>query len=261
MWQNDVMDSGAEGGLKTRTAPAAVRSVSPEELELWRRYRGKCDVAARDSLVQRHLPLVHYLANQLARRTRLRNSIPDLVSAGSIGLLHAVERFDPSRGYLFSTFAARRIRGAMLDEVRSESIMSRGTATKARMIGQARARVEGRLGRSAREADMVLELGLEVGEYRTWEREAQQVEVTLEVDVPARQGADSVESTDRSAWLADAIRQLPENERKVLALTFYEDLPGREIANILGVTESRVSQIKTKALQRLRTGFDAKGSN
>lgn len=226
--------------------------MSTEEQELWRRYRQEFDEDARDGLVQYHMPFVYYLAGQMRRRTGRRVDIDDLVSAGALGLLHAVERFDPSRGFVFSTFATRRIRGAMLDEVRRSSLVKRGATLKARRIGEARTRVENRLGRAAREREIVAELGVDAGEFRSWEREALRLEVPLHDALVDSAYLPGDMEPDRVVWLTEAIRELPATEQKVIALSYYEGLAGRAIAGNIGVTESRVSQIKKRAVERLR---------
>lgn len=226
--------------------------MTTEELELWQRYRGQFDQEARDGLVQYHMPFVHYLARQMSRRSGMRVELDDLVSAGALGLLHAVERFEPSRGFVFSTFAARRISGAMLDEIRSSSLVKRTGTRHARKIVTARARVESRLCRPAREQEIVAELGVDVGEFRSWERDAFRVEVQLNDEISDSGYLAGERDSDRAVWLSEAIRELPATERKVLALTYYEGLPGREIAGSIGLTESRVSQIKKRAVERLR---------
>ena len=226
--------------------------MNAEEQELWRRYRQEFDEDARDGLVRYHMPFVYYLAGQMGRRTGRRVEIDDLVSAGALGLLHAVERFDPSRGFVFSTFATRRIRGAMLDEVRRSSLVKRGGSLKARRIGEARTRVENRLGRAAREREIVTELGVDAGEFRSWERDALRLEVPLHNDLVDSAYVPGDMEPDRVVWLTEAIRELPATEQKVIALSYYEGLAGRAIAGNIGVTESRVSQIKKRAVERLR---------
>ncbi|HTO73196.1 MAG TPA: sigma-70 family RNA polymerase sigma factor [Gemmatimonadales bacterium] len=220
--------------------------MSNEERELWQRFRQQGDLAARARLVERHLGLVHHMARAVEKRTGADRD--DLISAGSVGLLQAVERFDPERGHHFSTFALRRIRGAMLDEMRRLAPVSRRALTTRRRMTAARDRLEGRLGRPARAAEVALELGVEKKDYLAWEVDTNRTATALPADMPAPEPIEG----ETPAWLVEALTRLPPRERKVISLRYGEELNDRAIGEVLGVTESRVSQIRNKALSRLR---------
>lgn len=220
--------------------------MSHDERELWQRLRLHGDLAARDRLVERHLGLVWHAARLVERRTGTDRD--DLVGAGSLGLLQAVERFDPERGHRFSTFALRRIHGAMLDELRRLAPASRSASQTRRRMAAARDRLEGRLGRPARAAEVALELGVEARRYLAWERDAHRTIAALPADIPAPEP----EEAEAPAWLVEALGQLPPRERMVISLSYGEELKGSAIAEVLGVTESRVSQLRTRALASLR---------
>jgi RNA polymerase sigma factor for flagellar operon FliA len=221
--------------------------MSADERELWR-LKEQGDGEARNRLIESYMPLVYYLAH---RRRRLTGSeLNELVSAGAVGLLHAVEHFDPGLGYKFSTYATRRIDGAMLDQLRQQAPFSRSTALVRRKIAAARTQVEGRVGRRAKEQEVVKELGVDPTQYRAWERECVRAEVALsdQLEAPA---TDEDRDHD-SDWVRGAVGRLRPSQQKVIALAYFEGLSGKEIALILGVSESRVSQLRARALAQLK---------
>jgi len=237
---------------------------------LWLRYRGTGDPAARSQLLDRYLGLVHHVARQVAARVSDMVEVDDLVSAGTLGLVQALESFDLSRGLAFSTFAMRRIRGSILDELRSRDWVPRSVRSKGRQLATAVAQLEGRLGRAPEPQEVATVLSLDLETYWRWREEVDgAVLVSLDGSVTLEQAeANSLEETLRDpnapvpgeqlaqeetvAGLKLAIGMLPPKERTVLALYYYEELNLRQIAEVLHVTESRVSQIRTQALKRLR---------
>lgn len=221
--------------------------MNADELELWRlKQQGDCD--ARNRLIESYMPLVYYLAH---RRRRLTGSeLNELVSAGALGLLRAVERFDPDMGFKFSTYATRRIDGAMLDQLRQQAPVPRSMALVRRKIAAARTQVESRVGRRAKEQEVVRELGVEPTQYRVWERDCVRAEVALSDQLEA---PPVDESLDHDAdWVYGALGRLRPSHQKVIALAYFEGLSGKEIAQILGVSESRVSQLRARALAQLK---------
>jgi len=235
---------------------------------LWARYRSTGDQAARSELLERYLGLVHHVAREISVRTPAVE-LDELVSIGTIGLVLALDRFDLSRGLAFSTYAVRRIRGAILDDLRSRDWMPRSARVKARRLTTAVAELQARLGREARPREVAASLDISLETYWEWrgvqqggmttsldgnagdERQGFTLEETLEnpeAPVPDQQLQD-VERADR---LKAAIAALPEKERIVLSLYYYEELNLRQIAEVLHVTESRVSQIRSRALKWLR---------
>jgi RNA polymerase sigma factor for flagellar operon FliA len=223
------------------------------------------------ALTHQHIGLVHHVARQLARRLHDKVEVDELVSAGAIGLMQAAASYEPSRGLTFSTYAVPRIRGSMLDELRRHDHMSRGARRKARAIASARESLVHRFGREPRAAEVAAELNVGVETLRQWELDVEcAVEVSL--DVAPRALREDGELTaaaaiaddrgptpderlgheQRVALLAIAIRSLRPQERTVLALYFYEELTLQEIAHVLGLSASRISQIRGEALGKLR---------
>lgn len=232
---------------------------------LWRRWRDAGDLDARRELLGRYLGLVHHAAREVAPRVRDAVSLDELVSAGSIGLLQSMEGFDIDRGLAFSTFAMRRIRGAILDELRSRDPLSRTDRAHARQLDAATTELEQRHGRPATAAEVADFLGVDGDTVHRWrERTASAGPVSLEGEPGGRVLADRlgddggdvmhglVELDERNGVLREALDALPHRERLVLTRSYLEERPLREIAEELGVTESRVCQLRSQGLARLR---------
>ena len=237
---------------------------------LWTRYRSTGDVDARAQLLDRYLGLVHHVAREVGARTTAVE-LDDLVSAGTLGLVRALESFDLSRGLAFSTYAVRRIRGAILDDLRSRDWTPRSVRVKGRKLAAAAAALQATLGRAPEPAEMATALGIGLETYFKWKsmvdggitvpfdqsagtgmRDGLSLEETV-ADEEAPLPGEALEREERFEGLREAIAMLPEKERTVLALYYYEELNLRQIAEVLHVTESRISQIRTAALRRLRT--------
>jgi len=227
-------------------------------------------------LTEQHVGLVHHVARQLARRLHDRVDLQELVSAGAVGLMQAAASYEPARGLTFSTYAVPRIRGSMLDELRRHDCMSRGARRKARSIAAARDALLHRLGREPRASEVAVELNVSPETLRQWECDIDgAIEVSLDVapralrdegqvttagaiaDESAPSIDDRLAHEERIALVADAIRGLRAQERTVLALYFYEELTLQEIARVLGLSASRISQIRGEALAKLRTRLRA----
>jgi RNA polymerase sigma factor for flagellar operon FliA len=235
---------------------------------LWRRFRAGGDPDARAELLERYIGLVHHHAREVTQRAR-ELELDELVSAGTIGLVQALHGFDPGRGLAFSTYAMPRIRGAMLDELRRHDRLPRSVRVRSRRLEEARATLQQRLGRAPEPREIAAELGVDLDTYWRWVDEAH-ARVPLALEAPG--GADAGEGTlaetvadpaapepgarlvEQERWtrLRESLAALPERERMVLALYFYEELNLRQIGEVLHITESRVSQIRTRALRRLR---------
>ncbi len=236
---------------------------------LWDRYRATGDAQARAQLLDRYLGLVHHVAREVAQRAPMAE-LDDLVSAGTLGLVRALDSFDRSRGLAFSTYAVRRIRGAILDDLRSRDWIPRSVRVKGRRITAAVAELERRLGRVPEPREVATALGIPLETYWEWRNAieggalvplggtvsaSRQGTLTLEEtldDPDAPLPGQDVEHEEEVDHLRAAIKGLPEKERLVLALYYYEEMNLRQIAEVLHVTESRVSQIRTQALRRLR---------
>lgn len=232
---------------------------------LWRRWRDAGDQDARRELLGRYLGLVHHAAREVAPRVRDAVSLEELVSAGSLGLLQSMDGFDIDRGLAFSTFAMRRIRGAILDELRARDPLSRTDRAHARQLDGASAALEQRFGRAATLQEIAAHIGIDGETIHRWrERTSSAGPVSLEGEPGARVLADrlgdeagdvvhgQVELAERNGTLRAALAGLPQRERLVLSRSYLEERPLREIAEELGVTESRVCQLRSQGLARLR---------
>jgi RNA polymerase sigma factor for flagellar operon FliA len=224
----------------------------------------------RERVLNEHLGLVHYIARQVQRGLSAEADFDELVSAGTLGLMSAHDSFEPERGLAFSTFAAPRIRGAILDELRRQDHVPRSVRRKARELSRAREALGSALGREPTERELAEHLGVELQVLWQWEADVNAAS-QLSLDQPRGEEGESdfspatlmprstgptVEdqlTQERELELMrDAILELKDQERTVLTLYYFEDLRLHEIATVLGLTESRVSQIRSKALSRLR---------
>jgi len=235
-------------------------------------WSGVRDKEERFELIARHAPLVKFLANRIALRLPPSVSIDDLISAGIIGLLDAIEKFDPSKGVQLKTYAEFRIKGAILDELRGMDWIPRSVRKKVREIEQAMMAVERKLGRPAEDSEIAEEMGVDLDTYFDMLKKARGIEL-LSLDEYMEGHGDNVESKrsyknvirggydavdhivtqELKEVVADRIRGLPKNEQIVVSLYYYDGLTLREIGEVLGLTESRISQIHTKTVIKLRT--------
>lgn len=224
------------------------------------------------NLTEQHVGLVHHVARQLARRLHDKVDLDELVSAGAIGLMQAAASYEPARGLTFSTYAVPRIRGSMLDELRRHDYMSRGARRKSRAIMSAREALMHRLGREPLAMEVAAELKVTTDTFRNWEMEVDgSGEISLDVapralredgeataaaaipDERAQDVDERIGHEERITLLGIAIRCLRQQERTVLALYFYEELTLQEIAQVVGLSASRISQIRSEALAKLRS--------
>lgn len=242
------------------------------EQELWQEYFRTRSKAAREALILKYAPLVKYVAGRVAIGLPPNVDTDDLVSFGIFGLIDALEKYDPSKGIKFETYAIARIRGAILDGLRSNDWVPRSVRQKARELERVCAELEHRLGRSATDAEICAAMNLTMEQFHEllaevscttltsldelWfvhgnEEESVRV-MDLVRDAESNDPIRLMEIEDLKRELAEAIAKLPERERLVVALYYYEGLTLKEIGEILEVSESRVSQIHTKAILRLR---------
>lgn len=224
------------------------------------------------ALTSQHVGLVHHVARQLSRRLHDKVDLDELVSAGSVGLMQAAASYEPARGLTFSTYAVPRIRGSMLDELRRHDHMSRGARRKARAIAAAREALTRQLSREPKSAELAAELKLSPAVLREWEADVDSAgELSLDVaprslreesrvtaaaaiaDERVSNVDERIGQEERVALLGIAIRCLRPQEQTVLSLYFYEELTLQEIAHVLGLSASRISQIRAEALAKLRT--------
>jgi RNA polymerase sigma factor for flagellar operon FliA len=233
--------------------------MTDAERKEWRDYQRTGEVSARNRLVERHLPLVHHFARRLESRIGSALELEDLVSAGTVGLLGAVRTYDPGLGYRFSTFAARRIRGAMLDELRNRDPAPRSVRRKQRRMEQARQELAVCLNRRPRRREVAARLGVDPGTLSRWEWDvdrSHRVSLSEVVGADGGSGAGSVmdqlTQTEEVQRLRRELPALPERERLIIRLYDLEGWKLREVAERLGVSTSRVSQLRGRALSRLR---------
>ncbi|MGQ9659009.1 MAG: RNA polymerase sigma factor FliA [Thermochromatium sp.] len=227
-------------------------------------YAGVSDEAAR--LVSDHVDLVRRIAHHLAARLPASVQIEDLIQSGMVGLIEAARQFQPGQGATFATYAGIRVRGAMIDELRRADWTPRSVHRNSRRIAEAIRQVEAREGRAATDREIAEVLDVTLDEYHGMLLDTASCQI-LDLEDLFGEEADTdrllpdtsatpteqVEREQFAAALAEALASLPERERLVLALYYDEELNLREIGAVLDVTESRVSQIRSQALHRLRS--------
>lgn len=243
---------------------------------LWAAYKDAATREVRDQLIIHYSPLVKYVAGRVAVGLPQNVEQADLVSYGIFGLIDAIEKFDPARGYKFETYAIARIKGAILDELRSIDWVPRSVRAKARSLEKAYAKLEAELHRTPTDRELASELSMSEEQLQTILSQISFVGLVA-LDEMLSVGGDRGESlslgdtiADAGAGpvaayeveemrhiLADAIGRMPEREKIVLTLYYYEGLTLAEIGQVLTVTESRVCQIHTKAVLQLRSRIAA----
>ncbi|HEX8051712.1 MAG TPA: RNA polymerase sigma factor WhiG [Thermoleophilaceae bacterium] len=245
--------------------------------ELWRKYKENGDERAREQLVLAFSPLVKYVAGRMSTGLPAHVEEADLISYGLLGLISAIERFDPGREIKFETFAMTRIKGSIIDELRSLDWVPRSVRAKAREIERANSKLEHQLHRAPTDQEVADELEMSMDDFQDaltrisnssvialdelWtlsDASGDQVSLLDTIQDPdAVDPAHAMDLTETKDRLAESIARLPEREKLVVALYYYENLTLREIGEVLGVTESRVSQLHTKAVLRLKSALQA----
>jgi RNA polymerase sigma factor FliA len=239
----------------------AVAAVPVEEL--WAAYLAEPTRALRDQLVVHYSPLLRAVAHRLGSALPSYVEVADLVQCGVFGLIDAVERFDPELSPRFESYAVPRIRGAILDELRAQDWVPRTVRGRVRELERAQERLESRLQRAATDAELAGELGLPVHEVRSLGRQVQLISVEaldensggvseILADDAAPDPMAVVQAAETLRQLAFAIAQLEERDRDVVRLYYLENRTLAEIGRLLGVTESRVCQLHTRLVGRLR---------
>jgi RNA polymerase sigma factor for flagellar operon FliA len=241
------------------------------DLATWTRFRETNNPDMRTKLLSTYLPLVKNVAGRMAAGFPKSVELNDLINTGVIGLIEAFNNFDPARGVKFETFAVPRIRGAILDELRALDWVPRSTRAKARNIDKATSKLEAELGRGPSDTELAKTLAISTEELRYAMKDVsvtsllsldelicreddnrqvpriETIENSTTVDV-----LDDMEKTELRVFLIHAISGLSEQERLVISLYYYEELTLKEIGEIMLISESRVSQIHTRAVTRLR---------
>jgi RNA polymerase sigma factor for flagellar operon FliA len=256
---------------------------SDETQQLWLDFRRTGDQKIRDRLILTYAPLVKYVAGRLGSGLPAHVDEGDLVSYGLLGLIGAIERYDPSRDVKFETYAMARIKGQIIDELRSMDWVPRSVRSRARNIERAIGELEARLGRAPTDEEIAKKLGVTVEELEESLSEIARSSIaaldelwtvsssggggdavalidTIE-DESAPNPEGTLSETEQKEAVADAIQRLPEREKLVVTLYYYEELTLREIGEVLGVTESRVSQLHTKAILRLKAHIASAGAH
>jgi RNA polymerase sigma factor FliA len=260
------------------TLTSSTQRLTASEAEtLWRKWKDRRDSSARDQLVLAYSPMVRYIASRKVRELPAHCDVDDLSSAGLVALLEAIDRFDPAKGASFEQYAWTRVAGALVDELRKQDWASRSVRREGRRIERARDAFFARNGMTPTDAELAAELGTTVEGLRTTlddiERsdigslnapargadEAMLVEVGETIQAP--EGDHEPETTllgaDRNAAVRAAVARLSDRERHVLALVHVQELQGAEIGRMLGISESRVSQILSGIRSKLKLQLDA----
>jgi len=241
------------------------------EDELWLEYKKTRNTVIRDGLIRQYMPLVKYVAGKVS--TGMPNSVEfeDLVEFGQFGLLDAINKFDPERNIKFKTYAVTRIRGAIFDELRQMDWVPRSVRQKSREIEDTITSLEAKLGRPASDGEIAKELGVSEEEFQqtvmkvsgtsilslndVWSSgdDNDRISIGDTIESPVSLNPDvMVEREEIKRVITEAINELPEKEKMVVVLYYHEDLTFKEIGKVLEVSESRVSQLHTKANLRLR---------
>ena len=248
----------------------SVNDTKEEDL-LWTEYRKTQDPALRDKFIRQYMPLVKYVAGKVS--VGMPNSVEydDLVGFGQFGLLDAISKYDPVKGVKFKTYAVTRIRGAIFDELRQLDWVPRSVRQKSREIEDAIVSLESKLGRSATDSEIADSLKMSEEEYHrtimkvsgtsilslndVWYSgdDNDNMSIGDNIEAPSSLNPDVIaEREEIKKVIAEAIQELPEKEKMVIVLYYHEDLTFREIGEVLEVSESRISQLHTKANLRLR---------
>jgi len=247
--------------------------AADETQALWREYAKSKDQGARDRLILTYAPLVKYVAGRLGSGLPAHVDENDLVSYGLLGLIGAIERFDPNRDIKFETYAIARIKGSIIDELRAMDWVPRSVRSRARDIERAIGELERKLHRAPTDEEIAEKLGVSTDDLNDSLTEIGRSSIaaldelwtissggggdqvalidTLE-DTQGPEPQSELAQTELKEALGEAIARLPEREKLVVTLYYYEELTLREIGEVLGVTESRVSQLHTKAILRLK---------
>ena len=268
-YSSNPKQSGNEGGTGHDVIG---RKKSDGAQDLWVKYKRTCSTESREELILHYAPLVKYVAGRVSSGLPSTVEFGDLVSYGVFGLLDAIEKYDPQRGIKFETYAIARIKGAIIDELRADDWVPRSVRFKAREIERAYVALESELRRIPTDEEVADRLGVTLEEYANllssmsfislvaldelWtvggDRSDKICLADTVEDRKVKDPSQTFELEEMKDIIANAINRLPERERIVVSLYYYEGLTMREIGEVLLVTESRVCQMHTKAILRLR---------
>ena len=273
----EAVEAAAEAGdsLKEETALQAeiAKEIEKEATHTSQLVRSDCSPVntPRDKLIVEYAPLIKYISQKIAARLPANIELDDLMSSGVIGLMDAIDKYDHTRDNKFKTYAEFRIRGAILDELRAQDWVPRSVREKAKQLERAYQRIEQEKGRQATDEEVCQNLNISQQEYNDLLTQVRGVALLSVDDIANLSKADKrsihgigdndfksnnpfseVSMAHLKYIIADAIRDLPEKQRLVLSLYYYEDLNLKEIGKVLDVTESRVSQLHTQAVMKLK---------
>lgn len=242
-----------------------------DEDELWKDFVKSNDQKIRDHFIKKYAPLVKYVAGKVSMNMPHNVEFDDLLSYGVFGLIDAINKFEPNRGIKFKTYAMTRIRGAIFDELRSIDWVPRSIRQKAKQVEQVISDLENKLGRTVEDEEIAREMGVSNEEFQVllnklsgasilslndiWYLgdDSDELSILETLEAPRNMNPDVlVEKEEIRDYIVEAIKKLPDKEKKVIVLYYYENLTLKEIGDVLEVTESRVSQLHTKAIMRLR---------
>lgn len=235
--------------------------------KLWEEYIKTKSDKLREQIIIEYVPLVKLVAGRLNMYLGYTVEYDDLVSYGVFGLIDAIDKFDYDKGIKFETYASLRIRGSILDQIRKMDWIPRSVRQKQKQIENAVAKLEKEKGANIKDKDIAEELGISVDEYRSWEGMAN-ISNVASLDEFMEQGTEgtvkefrnttylepeeAVDREEKKKMLMDALELLTEKEKKVVLLYYYEDLTLKEVASVLEVSESRISQLHSKALEKMK---------
>jgi RNA polymerase sigma factor for flagellar operon FliA len=241
------------------------------EEELWIEYKKARTTALRDVFIRQYMPLVKYVAGKVATGLPGTIEFDDLVGYGQFGLIDAIEKFDPEKNVKFKTYAVTRIRGAIFDELRLQDWVPRSVRQKTREIEDVIGELEAKLGRTATDAEIAQAMGITEAEFQQtvmkvsgtsvislndmWSSgdDSEHISIVDSIEAPSSLNPEVIaEREEVRRVIAEAIQELPEKEKMVLVLYYHEDLTFKEIGKVLDVSESRISQLHTKANLRLK---------
>ena len=244
---------------------------------IWQRFKYYNDLSAKEVLVLNYLPLVHLITRRVASSLPSFVDREDLESAGTLGLLNAIERYDPDRGISFESYAKLRIHGMIIDELRAIDWMPRSLRRKVKKVGKAHDRLEHKLGRRVTDQDIAEELHIPVKDIHLLSAESEKaVQVSLEdcvvrdkngkalclldkiEDNSTPNPVEKLEEEEMHVMIQNEIESLSKDERLIIILYYYERMTLKEIGYIMNLSESRISQIHSKILSKFRNSFDAR---
>lgn len=245
-------------------------SNSSSLLKKYKEEPSKLTSEQKDRLIMEYAPLIKFIAQKIAIRLPANIELDDLISSGVIGLMDAIEKYDPSRDNKFKTYAEFRIRGSILDELRAQDWVPRSVRDKSKMLDRTIIRLEAELGRNATDEEVAQEMAITIEELYDLYNQVKPVSVLSVDDSTTYSNMDKksllnilegcklnnplnqLNSKAVKDIITQSIEELPERQRLVLSLYYYEDLNLKEIGKVLRVTESRVSQLHAQAITRLR---------